>query len=124
MPRFADLFPARGHRPLIGVVHLAPLPGSPRHALPLERIRDRALADARAYLDRGADGLIVENFGDAPFLRDEAEPQVVAALAVIAAAVKRTAGRRPVGVNVLRNAGLAALGVAVGAGLDFIRVNV
>ncbi|MFS6827099.1 BtpA/SgcQ family protein [Cyanobium sp. ATX-6F1] len=53
--------------PLIGVVHLQPLPGSPLWAGDLEAVQAAALADARAYLEGGADGLIVENFGDAPF---------------------------------------------------------
>ncbi len=111
-------------RTLIGVVHLAPLPGSPRASESLSRIRESAIADARAYFDHGADAVIVENFGDAPFHRDIAEEQVVAAMAVIGSDLKSLAKGKPVGVNVLRNAALSALAVAVGAELDFLRVNV
>jgi membrane complex biogenesis BtpA family protein len=111
-------------RPLFGVIHLEPLPGSPRFASSLAAIERRALADARACLDNGAAGLVIENFGDVPFRRDEAEPQVIAAMASIARAVRQLAPDAALGVNVLRNASLAALGIAVGTGLDFIRVNV
>ncbi len=111
-------------KPLLGVVHVAPLPGAPRCRLPFARVAALALQDARRYLDAGLHGVIVENFGDAPFACGRAEPHTIACLARIAAAVKEYAGARPVGVNVLRNDALGALGVAVAAGLDFIRVNV
>lgn len=110
--------------PLIGVVHLGPLPGSPRWAGDLAAVERAALADAQAYLDGGADGLIVENFGDAPFFASAVPPETVAAMARIASAVVAMAGERPVGINVLRNDALAALGIAAASGARFIRVNV
>jgi len=45
---------------LIGVVHLKPLPGSPRFAGNLESIIDFAVADARAYERGGVDAIIAE----------------------------------------------------------------
>lgn len=110
--------------PLIGVVHLRPLPGSPRWAGDLAAVERAALADAQAYLDGGADGLIVENFGDAPFFASAVPPETVAAMARIASAVVALAGAHPVGINVLRNDALAALGIAAASGARFIRVNV
>lgn len=109
---------------LIGVVHLLPLPGSALATRSLAEVRRDALRDARTYFDHGCDAVIVENFGDVPFHKDRVPPHVVAAMTAIAVAVKDIAGERFVGVNVLRNAALDALGVAVGAGLDFLRVNV
>ncbi|MBI4882023.1 MAG: polynucleotide adenylyltransferase PcnB, partial [Planctomycetes bacterium] len=111
-------------KPLLGVVHVAPLPGTPRSRLPFARVAARALQDARSYLDAGLHGVIVENFGDAPFACGRAEPHTIACLTRIAAAIKEIAGARPVGVNVLRNDAAGALGVALAAELDFIRVNV
>lgn len=55
---------------LVGVVHLLPLPGGPTRSPGLAAVLERARADARALADGGADGVIVENFGDAPFTRD------------------------------------------------------
>ncbi|MFH0946201.1 MAG: BtpA/SgcQ family protein [Planctomycetota bacterium] len=119
---FTKLFGTR--LPLIGVVHLEPLPGSPAGRLSVRRILERAQEDGRAYLRAGFNGLILENFGDTPFLSGPAEPHTIALLSRIGAALKDQAGDRPVGVNLLRNDGVGALGAAIGAGLDFIRVNV
>ncbi|MEK7714074.1 MAG: BtpA/SgcQ family protein, partial [candidate division NC10 bacterium] len=54
-------------RTLIGMVHLAPLPGSPRWEGAMARVIEAALADARALVEGGVDALLVENYGDAPF---------------------------------------------------------
>lgn len=121
-PRWQRLFTQAC--PLIGVVHLRPLPGSPRWAGDLAAVERAALADAQAYLEGGADGLIVENFGDVPFFAGAVPPETVAAMARIASAVVALAGQRPVGINVLRNDALAALGIAAASGARFIRVNV
>jgi membrane complex biogenesis BtpA family protein len=110
-------------KPLIGVVHLPPLPGAPRHRGTMRALVERALRDARAYLDQGMDGLIIENYGDAPFHRDRVSPETIAAMAVVARDV-RALGRFPLGIQVLRNDAGAALGIAVAAGADFVRVNV
>ena len=109
-------------RPVIGMVHLLPLPGAPR-ARALADIRAAALADARTLARGGVDGILVENYGDAPFTGGSVEPPVVAVMAVIAAEV-RAAARLPIGINVLRNDARSALAVAVAAGASFIRVNV
>lgn len=113
-------------RPLLGVVHLQASPSAARHRS-MSELLATAVADARAYAAAGFDGLIVENFGDAPFHRGTAEdpvpPDVVAALAVAAQAVA-VATALPVGINCLRNDGIAALGVAAAVGARWIRVNV
>ena len=44
---------------LIGVVHLKPLPGSPRFADTLDEILKPAVADARAYERGGADAIFI-----------------------------------------------------------------
>lgn len=108
---------------LVGVVHLAPLPGSPHSHLPIEEIIDAALRDAFAYQDGGADAVIIENFGDVPFLKDRVEPHTVAAMTRAVLAVKSVLSI-PVGINVLRNDALAALGMSAVTGASFIRVNV
>lgn len=130
-PAFETLFP--GPFPLIGVVHLLPLPGSPLSSASMRQIIEHACTDARTLLDAGMDGLIVENFGDAPFYPDVVEPVTVAAMTRVAQALKdlieELAGRErrapvPLGINVLRNDAKAALSIAGVTGADFIRVNV
>jgi len=109
--------------PIIGVVHLQPLPGSPRYEGSLAAVADRAAADAQAYLDGGLDGLILENYGDLPFFPGTVPPETVAAMTTVAGQIARMTDR-PLGINVLRNDALSALGIAMAAGAAFIRVNV
>jgi membrane complex biogenesis BtpA family protein len=105
------------------MVHLGPLPGSPRFGGHLEAVLERAVADARLLAAAGFDAIMVENFGDAPFFADDVPNVTVAAMTRAVAAV-RQAVEVPVGVNVLRNDALAALAVAAAAGAEMIRVNV
>jgi len=115
------LWPER--KPLIGMVHLLPLPGSPRWGGSMDAVLERARSDARALVEGGLDGILVENYLDAPFFGEEVPAETVAAMTRAAAAVV-ACSPVPVGVNVLRNDAHSALGVAVAAGASFIRVNV
>ena len=108
---------------LIGVVHLPPLPGSPRHILSMDEILARAIKDAQALKDAAFDAAIVENYGDAPFPPVSLSPASVAAMAIIAEQLRRMVGLR-IGINALRNDAISALGIATASGASFIRVNV
>jgi membrane complex biogenesis BtpA family protein len=109
---------------LLGMVHLAPLPGSPFHlGESIEEIIARARRDAEAVLEGGMDGFIIENFGDVPFFAGPVPPHVLTHMTRIALELAAPAGALR-GVNVLRNDAMGALAIAAAAGLDFIRVNV
>jgi hypothetical protein len=110
---------------IVGVVHLRPLPGTARggSARSITQVLDAARRDAAAYAEGGADGLIVENFGDVPFAKDRVEAGTVAAMTLAVASVREET-RLPVGVNVLRNDVLSAVAVAAMAGGQFVRANV
>jgi uncharacterized protein len=108
---------------LIGVVHLAPLPGSPRWGGSLDAVLKRAVADATAYEHGGASALFIENFGDVPFSRSAVGPETIAAMAAAGRAV-RGAVKLPIGFNVLRNDARAALALCAACDGSFIRVNV
>lgn len=115
----------RGARAVIGVVHLAPLPGAPGWGGDFTAVLDRARADLLALAEGGVDAAIVENFGDVPFRAGAVEPETVAAMSRVVAAL-RALTDLPLGVNVLRNDAAAALAIAAicaGPG-SFIRVNV
>jgi uncharacterized protein len=90
----------------------------------MERATARALADAHALVTGGMDALLVENWGDAPFTAGRVEPPTVAAMAVIASAVRAAFPSVPLGINVLKSDARAALAIACAAGARFIRVNV
>jgi len=111
------------HKLLIGVVHLLPLPGSPRWAGSMDAVIRAAKADAVAYERGGADAIIVENFGDAPFAKSDVAAETVAAMAAAGSAV-RAAVKLPLGFNVLRNDAHAALALCAACGGSFIRVNI
>jgi uncharacterized protein len=109
---------------LIGMVHVPPLPGSPRWDGSMERLVSLALDDARALVESGMDALLVENHGDAPFTPGRVEPATVASLTVVAREIRRALPHTPLGINVLKNDARAALAIACAIGARFIRVNV
>ncbi len=109
---------------LVGVVHLEPLPGSPRFGGDLERSVEAAARDAKTLADAGFDGVVVENFGDAPFVPERVAPVTVAAMTACCRAARAIAPGLELGVNVLRNDAEAALAVAIASGASFIRINV
>ena len=118
---FHRLFP--GPEPVIGCVHLLPLPGSPRYKGSVNEVLERALKEISIYQNHDIDGIIIENFGDIPFLPGNLQAETIAAMSIIVyESVK--AFRGAVGVNVLRNDAYSALSVAHAAGAHFIRVNV
>ena len=108
---------------LIGVVHLKPLPGSPRWRGDFETLIDSAIRDATAYERGGAHAVIIENFGDVPFTKGTVGPETVAAMAVAGLAI-RASIELSIGFNVLRNDAQAALALCAACGGSFIRVNV
>ncbi len=109
---------------LLGVIHLPPLPGSPRFRGGFDDVVSLAAADARALAGAGFDAIVVENFGDAPFFPERVPQVTVAAMTACALAVRAAAPALPLCVNVLRNDAEAALAVAIAAGADMIRINV
>lgn len=108
---------------VIGMVHLLPLPGSPKWAGGMAKVLERAVADAKALEGGGADGLIVENFGDVPFRKGRVEAHTVSAMTLAVRAVREVVDI-PVGVNVLRNDGKSAIAIASVTDCQFVRVNV
>jgi membrane complex biogenesis BtpA family protein len=108
---------------LIGVIHLPALPAAPSATLPVSRIAEDAVRDARLLADAGFTAVLLENFNDRPFRASRVDAETVAAMAVVTAQVSRSIGI-PVGVNVLRNDALSALGIAHASGASFLRVNV
>lgn len=110
-------------KPVIGMVHLPPLPGTPEATADIDGVCDRAVADATALAAGGIDGIVVENFGDVPYYPDTVPPHTVAAMTRAATEVRAATGV-PIGINVLRNDPEAALSVAAAVGAAFVRVNV
>src|SRR5258707_7645673 len=93
---------SKNQKLLIGVIHLGPLPGSPRWRGDLEAVIRLAVNDARAYGQGGVGALFVENFGDVPFTKGAVGPETISAMAVAGRAF-REAVKLPIRFNVVRN---------------------
>ncbi len=109
-------------RALIGVAHLAPLPGTPRAGLSVDEIAERAVRDAEVYAGSGFDAVLLENMGDRPYLKRGVGPEIVAAATAAGRAI-REAVDLPLGVQLLAGANREALAVALAVGAAFVRVE-
>ena len=109
-------------KPVIGVIHVGALPGTPRSSQTVSEIIASARNEARLYRESGVDGVIVENMHDVPYLRGEVGPEIVAAMTAVATEVKAECGL-PLGVQILAGANIEAMAVAHAADLDFIRAE-
>jgi membrane complex biogenesis BtpA family protein len=109
-------------RALIGVIHVAALPGTPRGQLAVAQIAERAVEEARIYAAGGFHALAIENMHDRPYLKGAAGPEIVAAMSVVGAEVRR-AVPLPLGIQVLAGANEQSLAVAHACGASFVRVE-
>jgi membrane complex biogenesis BtpA family protein len=109
-------------KPIIGMIHVGALAGTPANRLPLPKIIADAVREAKIYRDAGVDGVAIENMHDVPYLRGAVGPEIVSSMALIAHAVK-TEFRGVTGVQILAAANREALAVAHAAGLDWVRVE-
>lgn len=108
-------------KPVIGMVHLLPLPGSVGFKGSLSQIEDTAFADMNALTQGGADAFIIENFGDVPY-DTEMGPEALAVMTAIAAKLSREA-KLPFGINVQFNNTDWEWAMAYATGAAFIRVE-
>ena len=109
-------------KPVIAMVHVGALPGTPASRASIGALVAQAVAEARMYRDAGVHAIGIENMHDVPYLRGSVGPEIVAAMTMIAAAVK-DASALPCGIQVLAGANHEALAVAHAASLDFVRVE-
>ena len=117
---------AKAIRPhLIGMVHLKPLPGTPRYqaSQSLTQIVDSALEETEMLARNGYQSVIVENMHDLPYVKDVG-PEIIAAMTTACKEVRKIFPKdKPVGVQVLAGANEGALAVALAAQLEFIRAE-
>jgi membrane complex biogenesis BtpA family protein len=118
---FSDLFGSK--KPFIGVLHLMALPGAPMYDGAMQKVYDQALSELEIFKRHSIDSVIVENFRDVPYYPGRVPAETIAALAAVSREIVRAAGM-PVGVNVLRSDGEAAVAIAAAAGAHYVRVNV
>src|SRR6059036_1159738 len=115
-----SLFPKP--KPVIGMIHVGALPGTPANTQSMAEIVATATHEAALYRDSGVDGIAIENMHDVPYLRGAVGPEIVAAMTLVGHAVKAES-RLPIGIQILAGANIEAMAVAHAAGLDFIRAE-
>lgn len=109
-------------KPLIGMIHVQALPGTPRNRMTVDEICVVAAREARVLVEAGFDALLIENMHDVPYLNRRVGPEIVAAMTMVARAVREIAAC-PLGVQILAGANKEALAVAHAAGAQFIRAE-
>ncbi|MCP4386286.1 MAG: BtpA/SgcQ family protein [Hyphomicrobiales bacterium] len=116
------LFPVA--KPIIGMIHAMPTPGSPRgRHCDVAAVYDHGVEEARRLLDGGVDGILIENAGDVPFQRPEKiGHETIAVMAVLGRKIFEAVAV-PVGFNIVANAAMASIACAKAAGARFVRVN-
>lgn len=107
-------------KPVIAMVHLPPLPGSPLYdaGRGMERIVDSMLKDLEALQNGGVDAVMFGNEADRPY-QIKVGPETVSAMASAIGQVKSQI-RVPFGVDVLWDP-VSAVAVANATGASFVR---
>ncbi len=107
---------------VFAMVHVPPLPGTPRQTLGLAQVVEHCVHEARALCEAGFDGLVIENMHDVPYLRGRVGPEIVAAMTAVGCAIRRET-ELPLGVQILAAANREALAAALACAADFVRVE-
>lgn len=111
--------------PIIGVLHLPPLPGSFYWDGNWDNVLEKTINNALNLINGGVDSIIIENYGDIPFCKDKVDPVTVSSMTVLGIEVKKLLPcNMTLGINVLRNDGFSAIAIATVVGAQFIRLNI
>ena len=122
MDKFKSL-PWRREKPIIGTIHLQALPGSVHHSQPIQDLISSAKEETKTLVKAGIDGILIENYGDYPYVRTENPSETTAAMTLITSTLKNMF-QVPIGINILRNSCTQAMSVASVCEIDFIRCNI
>lgn len=111
-------------KPIIGMVHLRPLPGSPLYdGLGLDKTIEAALNDAEILLKiGGVNAIEVENFGDPSYFPDTAPPETVVSLAIVAYEIRKRYPEAILGICLLADP-IASIAIAHNVKAQFIRAT-
>lgn len=111
-------------RPILGMIHLPPLPGAPDYGGSMTKVIDHALKDAQTLTENGISSMIIENLGDYPYYPESVEPETVAGMTRVALEIRKKYPNIPLGINILRNCWKDAMAVAALCDCQFIRLNI
>ena len=111
-------------KPLIGMVHLPDFSSLSSPNTSIDEKFNISLADALTLKKAGFDAILIENFHDVPFSKTEISQEKILLMSRIVGKIADSVPDISIGVNVLRNACVQALLVAVINSASFIRCNV
>ena len=107
-------------KPIIGVIHVKALPGTPNYDGDAKNIIEQAKKESFIYKNNGIDVVAIENMHDVPYLKRKVGPEIISFMSIIGYEIKNQT-ELPCGIQILAGANKEALAAAHSAGLDFIR---
>ena len=120
MVKFKSIF--KKQKPIIGMIHLKAMPGTPNFNDNINVIVDTALEELAIYKKAGIDAIAIENMHDIPYLKNDVGHEVSSLMSIVAYQIKKESNL-PCGIQVLAAANKSALAIAKSANLDFIRAE-
>ena len=109
-------------KPVIAMIHVASLPGTPKNNRTPDQIIQLAVEEAIIYKEAGVDAIAIENMHDVPYLKRKCGPEIVSMMAITGREIKAASGL-PCGMQILAGSNREALAASYSAGLDFIRAE-
>ena len=110
------------NKPVVGMIHVDALPGTPKYKGDVESIINIAVKEAMIYKNSGIDVIAIENMHDIPYLKRNVGPEIISLMSIIGREVKKVS-QLPCGIQILAGANKDALAAAHSAGMDFIRAE-
>lgn len=120
MQKFKSIF--KSDTPIIGMIHLKALPGTPKYKSHSAYIIDEALKEADIYKKAGIDAIMIENMHDVPYLKGGVGHEISSIMTLVAYLIKQRTNLT-VGIQILAGANKEALAAAKASGADFIRAE-
>ncbi len=118
--KFKKIF--KVNNPVIGMIHIRALPGTPNYKNNNNEIIEMALKEAEIYFKAGIDSLALENMHDVPYIKGSVGHEITSMMSIIGYEIKKHY-KIPCGIQILAAANKEALAVAKAANLDFIRAE-
>ncbi|HHW02549.1 MAG TPA: BtpA/SgcQ family protein [Thermoanaerobacterales bacterium] len=121
MVKFSEIF--NSTKPIIGVVHLLPLPGTPHYDpnVPVGDVIERAKRETKTLIENGFDGIVFANEGDRPYIT-QVGPEIIASYVRIVTEVLPNV-TIPYGCGVLMDP-IATFAIAKAIDAKFVRTYV
>ncbi|RKE95382.1 BtpA/SgcQ family protein [Ichthyenterobacterium magnum] len=120
MEKFKSIFKVKN--PIIGMIHVQALPGTPKHKYTIKQVIEMALEEARVYKKAGIDAILIENMHDIPYIKNGVGHEISSIMSLVAYLIKQETNL-PIGMQILAGANKEALAAAQTASIDFIRAE-